>query len=163
MTRPEITKFLSEMLVAQRFCGFKYWASEVTLNYGTINQKRVDFMQFEPKNTTVSGIEKGEFICYEVKSCLDDYKSGHGKNFEGDRNYLIMPMELYGYVHRELDYYTGVMVPIPRGSTQQNEFNNPTPLDKSLLWDLTIVKNAHIKNRRYSTAELLFCMLRSGK
>lgn len=163
MTRPEITKFLSEMLVAQRFCGFKYWASEVTLNYGTINQKRVDFMQFEPKNTTVSGIEKGEFICYEVKSCLDDYRSGHGKNFEGDRNYLVMPMALYKEVRKELDYYTGVMVPIPRDRTHQEETSDPTPLNCGLQWDLTIVKNARIKNRKYSTVELLFCMLRSGK
>lgn len=163
MMRPEITEFLSEILVAQRFCGFKYWSSEVTLNYGTTNQKRVDFMQFEPKNTTVSGIEKGEFICYEVKSCLDDYKSGHGKNFEGDRNYFVMPMKLYNKVRKDIDYYTGVMVPIPRGRTIQEEMSDPTPLDRSLKWDLSIVKNTHIKNRKYATSELLFCMLRSGK
>lgn len=85
MTRKETTEFLSNLLIRDRFSGMgKYWASEVTLNYGSADVKRVDFMQFKPVNTYTSGIEKGEFICYEVKSCLADYKSGHGRNFIGD-------------------------------------------------------------------------------
>ncbi len=97
MTRKEITEFLSDLLIKDRFSGIgKYWASEVTLNYGSADVKRVDFMQFKPANTmSTSGIEKGEFICYEVKSNMADYKSGHGQNFIGERNYFVMPMQLY--------------------------------------------------------------------
>ena len=97
MTRKETTKFLSDLLVKEKFSGMgKYYASEVTLNYGSADVRRVDFMQFKPPSTySVSGIEKGEFICYEVKSCMEDYKSGHGQNFIGEKNYFVMPMSLY--------------------------------------------------------------------
>lgn len=66
MNREEITKFLCDLLIQQRLSGRgKYWASEVTLDYGQGKgkQKRVDFMQFKPQNQlAVSGLEKGEFI-----------------------------------------------------------------------------------------------------
>lgn len=45
MTRKETTKFLSDLLVKEKFSGMgKYYASEVTLNYGSADVKRVDFM-----------------------------------------------------------------------------------------------------------------------
>lgn len=51
MDRKEVTNFLSELLIQQRFSGRgKYWAREVTLDYGQGQGKvkRVDFMQFKP-------------------------------------------------------------------------------------------------------------------
>lgn len=166
MTRNEITAMLSRLLVQQRLSGYgKYYASEVTLDFGTSHEKRVDFMQFCPVNTTsVSGIEKGEFVCYEVKSCLADYKSGHGQNFIGERNYLVMPMELYKKIGNELGCNIGVIVPIPKGRDKFDEYESPTELDDSKQWELTIISNSVRKDREhYSVAELLFCMLRSGK
>ena len=70
MNRKETTAFLGKLLVKERLTGAgKYWASEVSIDYGTKDVKRVDFMQFEPAGVVgVSGIEKGIFICYEVKS-----------------------------------------------------------------------------------------------
>ena len=47
-----------------------YWASEVTFDYGPGEQVRVDIMLFKPVNNSVSGIEKGDFYCYEVKAPL---------------------------------------------------------------------------------------------
>lgn len=166
MTRNDITTMLSNLLVQQRLSGLgKYYASEVTLDYGSSHEKRVDFMQFCPANTvSVSGIEKGEFICYEVKSCLADYKSGHGQNFIGEKNYLVMPMELYKKICNELSCHIGVIVPIPKDSNKHSEFERPTELDDSKQWELAIIKNSVRKDREhYSVAELLFCMLRSGK
>lgn len=171
MTRKETTKFLSDLLIKDRFSGMgKYWAREVTLNYGSADVKRVDFMQFKPVNTmSASGIEKGEFICYEVKSCMEDYKSGHGQNFIGERNYFVMPMSLYKSVVNTLAYNIGVMVPVPvsKGWYDEKdlyvEFENPTELDPNIEWELRIIKPAHPQNRKYSLAELLFCMLRSGQ
>lgn len=173
MTRKETTKFLSDLLIRDRFSGMgKYWAREVTLNYGSADVKRVDFMQFRPPSTySVSGIEKGEFICYEIKSCIEDYKSGHGQNFIGERNYFVMPMSLYKSEINELkhNYYIGVMVPVPvrKGWHDEKdlyiEFENPTELDPDIEWELRIIKPAHPQNRKHSLAELLFCMLRSGK
>lgn len=48
-----------------------YWAREVTFDYATTHTVRVDYMRFKPVNNTVSGIEKGDFYCYEVKSSGD--------------------------------------------------------------------------------------------
>lgn len=165
MTRKETTKFLSDLLIRDRFSSMgKYWAREVTLNYGSADVKRVDFMQFKPVNTmSASGIEKGEFICYEVKSCVEDYKSGHGQNFVGERNYFVMPMSLYKKVANELGIYIGVIVPIPKGRDKHQEFENPTELNINKDWELIIIKNSYPQSRKYSLAELLFCMLRSGQ
>lgn len=169
MTRKEITKFLSNLLIKNQLnIRGGYWASEVTLNYGSDKTKRVDFLQFKPVNTmSASGIEKGEFICYEVKSCLDDYNSGHGQNFIGERNYFVMPMSLYKHLKSTLmsarNYYIGVIVPIPKGADKHKEFENPTELDPDKEWELITIKNSHSKDRKYSITELLFCMLRSGK
>ena len=87
MNRKETTEFLSDLLVQRKLEG-KYYASEVTLDFGRGKgkEKRVDFIQFVPKNQSTSGIEKGEFIFYEVKSCKADYNSGNGLTFEGERN-----------------------------------------------------------------------------
>lgn len=140
----------------------------MAVNYGSANVKRVDFMQFKPVNTmSASGIEKGEFICYEIKSCLNDYNSGHGQNFIGELNYFVMPMSLYKELKTTLmsppNYHIGVIVPIPKGTCKATEFENPTEINFDKEWELTVVKPAHPQNRKYSLVELLFCMLRSGK
>lgn len=166
MNRHDITMLLSRLLVTQRLAGMgNYWASEVTLDYGSAHPKRVDFMQFVPQNTmSVGGIEKGQFTCYEVKSCMADYKSGHGQNFIGERNYFVMPMSLYkSLCQGDLGINIGVIVPIPKGADKYEEFENPTELDDKTQWELVIIKNSHSKDRHYSLAELLFCMLRSGQ
>lgn len=59
MNRKETTEFLSDLLVQRKLEG-KYYASEVTLDFGRGKgkEKRVDFIQFVPKNQSTSGIEK---------------------------------------------------------------------------------------------------------
>ena len=59
MDRKSITKFLGNLLIENRLTGTlgKYWASEVSLDYGTTHVRRVDFMQFCPENQVdISGI-----------------------------------------------------------------------------------------------------------
>ena len=60
MTRKEITILLGDILYQQRFTGVgKYYASEVTVDYGTKDACRVDYMQFVPPNQmSISGLEK---------------------------------------------------------------------------------------------------------
>ena len=103
--RPEITKELS--LALERYINPKndtriYMAKEVTFDYATGHAIRVDYMRFKPVNNTVSGIEKGDFYCYEIKSSVEDFHSGHGLNFIGDYNYIVMPEEVYAAVSKEL-------------------------------------------------------------
>ena len=99
MNRAETTRFLGELLKSDRFRGMgKYWASEVSVDAFTTAGKggRVDFMQFEPPNQyAVSALEKGIFICYEVKSCKEDVYSGNGLNFYGEKNYIVTTMQCY--------------------------------------------------------------------
>ncbi len=172
MNRKETTKFLSELLVSQRFSGMgKYWASEVTLDYGKGKgkEKRVDFMQFVPENQIcTAGIERGSFICYEIKSCKADFNSGHGLNFEGDKNYIVTTMEVYKEIiqeiHNKIPWHVGVMVSCPYHIKPADDFQNPTSVDEEdVVWDLKVIKQSHPAYRIRSIAELLFCMLRSGK
>jgi hypothetical protein len=171
MTRKEITILLGDILYQQRFTGVgKYYASEVTIDYGTKDMCRVDYMQFIPPNQmSISGLEKGIFICYEVKSCVNDFKSGYGQNFIAEENYLVMPMELYKKVIHDIPNGVGVLVPVPvnmgrKTSDLHHEFENPTELKgDSAEWKLHKIRAAYPNHRKKSITELLFCMLRSGR
>ena len=99
MNRRETTKMLCELLERQYFSGMgKYWAKEVSIDPWAEKgkPKRVDYMQFIPANQcSVSAIEKGIFVCYEIKSCKEDFYSGNGLNFLGEKNYIVTTMQCY--------------------------------------------------------------------
>lgn len=141
--RAEITQQLSLAFI--RHFGLedkrKYWAREVTFNYGSIHATRVDFMRFEPVNNTASGLERGKFYCYEVKSSVEDFKSPHGHNFFADYNYYIMPNAVYNAVHHNIPHHVGVLV--LNGKNLQS------------------VKKSIRRQRDKSALEMLFCMYRS--
>ena len=81
----------------------KNWAKEVSIDYGTKDVKRIDFMQFEPAGvTSISAIEKGIFICYEIKSCRDDVFSGNGLNFIGEKNYIVTTMACWKSIQEDM-------------------------------------------------------------
>lgn len=165
MNRKETTDFLGKLLIREKFSGIgKYWASEVSIDYGTTDVKRVDFMQFEPAGVCgISAIEKGIFICYEIKSCKADFKSGFGRNFIAEKNYFVMPMSTYKEVIHDIPHNVGVLVPIPKYGDKYDEFENPTEVFPDLAeWKLCVIRQAHQQLRKRSMTELLFCMLRSG-
>ena len=89
-----------------------YWAAEVTYDYTLADPIRVDFMRFKPRNTLPSGLEQSEFLAYEVKSCKADFESGHGLNFIGDLNYVVVPPELVGYAREHGPFGVGIYVPV---------------------------------------------------
>ena len=148
--RPEITKELSMSL--EKYINPKndtriYMAKEVTFDYATGHAIRVDYMKFKPVNNTVSGIEKGDFYCYEVKSSIEDFNSGH--DFIGDYNYLVMPEEVYTAVSNKIPHFVGVLVP-----TESSWRNN---------WrELTVIKKAKRRDREKPLSEMLFMMFRSA-
>ena len=145
MTRGEVTKRLSELtekLINPHRDPRIYWAREVTFDYSTIHAVRVDYMKFKPVNNSVSGIEKGDFYCYEIKSSVEDFRSKHGHNFIGDYNYYIMPHDVYTEVSREIPYKVGVYCPNGR--------------------ELRSVKKAQRADRERPLAEMLLMMLRSA-
>lgn len=129
--RPELTAILS--LSLQKYINPHndpriYWAKEVTFDYATGSAVRVDFMRFKPVNNTVSGIEKGDFYCYEVKSSIEDFRSKHGHNFLGDFNYYVMPESVYEQVKEEIPYKAGVY--IPGGMNYRGEWYDLKPVKK---------------------------------
>lgn len=150
-SRPEITSVLSKSLlkhINQHNDPRIYIAREVTFDYATGNAIRVDFMQFKPLNNTVSGIEKGDFYCYEVKSSVEDFHSKHGHNFIGDYNYYVMPEEVYEVVAKEVPYGVGVYVPDRQFPYEDWYF-------------LKSVKKAKRKDRVRPIHEMLLMMFRS--
>lgn len=102
MTREEVTSKLSRLVEKRisRLCPL--WAPEVDvirLKDG-MRTGRVDFAGFTPYGYGLgyipdpASLEQGKLTCYEVKSCMSDYNSGHGLNFVGDVNWLVCPVEL---------------------------------------------------------------------
>lgn len=184
MNRKMVTSFLSNLLITKKLQGIgEYWASEVSIDYGSTNVKRVDFMQFMPPNQcSVGAIEKGQFTCYEIKSCREDVYSGNGLNFLGEQNYIVTTMECYKDLiadrnsgkllehirecNPESSKHYGIMVAIPESRKEWDEFENPTPLTKATMageWRLHKIIPCTPGPRKRSITELLFCMLRSGK
>ena len=150
--RSEITAALS--LSVQKYISHNndprmYWAKEVTFDYGTNHMIRVDYMHFKPMNNTVSGIEKGDFYCYEVKSSVEDFHSKNGHNFIGDLNYYVMPEEVYAKVSHEIPY--GVGVYIPSGMHWKGEW-----------YELKSVKKAKRQDRSRPALEMLLMMFRTA-
>lgn len=150
--RSEITALLS--LSTQKYINPHndsriYWAREVTFDYATSSSIRVDYMKFKPVNNTVSGIEKGDFYCYEVKSSVEDFHSKNGHNFLGDYNYYVMPEEVFEKVRSEIPYGVGVFV--PDGINYRGEW-----------YDLKSVKKAKRRDRKRPVSEMLLMMFRSA-
>jgi len=97
----------------------------------------------------VSGIEKGDFYCYEVKSSVEDFHSKNGHNFLGDYNYYVMPEEVYEQIKKEIPYQVGVYV--PDGMNYRGEW-----------YDLKAIKKAKRKDRSRPVSEMLLMMFRSA-
>ncbi len=185
MTRKETTELLTQILINDKLSDRKYYAREVTLDYGTNHPKRVDVMQFSPKGVVYpSDIEKGTFTCYEIKSCREDLYSGNGLRFYGEKNYIVMTMNTWKKVQAEFasgelgDFikehypessrYYGVLVPVPKNVDLRDseavykEYKSPTEFGgKPTDWHLFTVEACREGTRVRSMTELLFCMLRS--
>lgn len=185
MTRKETTKWLTELLIKEKLSDRKYYAKEVTLDYDTSHPRRVDVMEFRPEGVMgISAIEKGIFICYEIKSCIDDVYSGNGLNFYGEKNFIVTTMEVYqklqddireGKLDRHIKEFLGVnkspycgfMVSVPATINLKNsadiykEFANPTAIDLQKKWKFWTLHQCQDNLRKRSMNEMLFCMLRA--
>lgn len=153
MDRPHTTKWLSELLeqyIDPHNDPRVYWAKEVTFDYASLNAVRVDYMRFKPVNNSVSGIEKGDVYCYEVKSSVADYHSKNGHNAIGDYNYYVMPQEVYEAVKQSLPFAAGVLCPEQVGKTYDT-------------WQLKVVRKARRKDRTKPLTEMLLMLWRSSR
>lgn len=106
--RYETTGELSERVLARLRREYSLVASEVWVD----DDHRVDFVGFRPERLAPfpSSIERGEFVFVEVKSCMADFKSGHGLTFQGDANWLVCPPDLAQSLHETLQLPKGAAV-----------------------------------------------------
>ncbi|MEG2932733.1 MAG: hypothetical protein RR842_04065 [Gordonibacter sp.] len=95
MSRSQITAGLSKLLEQHLAKSTERWAREVRI--GAPTECRVDYMSIRCQYgalASLGGIEHAEVTCYEVKSCMADYKSGNGLNKLGDINCIVCPDDL---------------------------------------------------------------------
>lgn len=165
MTRAETTALLDSELIRLRLTkknSYSFWAHEVWIDRYTDREKRVDFMEFLPKGgvtySDAPHIEHGTFTFYEVKSCISDIKSGHGLNFYGDENFLVMPVEVFEqykeaciedeYVHRKTGPARCLLYGIGRNG-------------KPTFWEQPKDYVSNWACRGRSASELLFAIMRA--
>lgn len=98
MSRADTTAMLSKLVEKRLRNQTAFWASEVSFDRNTPDERRVDYVGFKPLNVNgepvPASVEKGCFGFYEVKSCMADFTSGNGLTFYGDQNYLVCTKEL---------------------------------------------------------------------
>lgn len=105
MGRREITAGLSELVerhLEEKTC---VWAAEVSIE--SLGRCRPDYLSVSASwgaLATLASIERAAVTVYEVKSCMADFKSGHGLNAVGDSNYIVCPYELMMEIHRRHHY-----------------------------------------------------------
>ena len=121
MKREEVTSKLSRLAEKHISRRCALWAPEVDVPVLKDGMKigRVDFAGFTPYGyglgcvPDAAFLERGKLTCYEVKSCMPDYNSGHGLNFVGDVNWLVCPVELFESLRESLSLPSnaGVLCP----------------------------------------------------
>lgn len=103
MSRADVTAELSALVERRLDSRSSFWAREVSFDRGTPSWRRIDYVGFKPHTPGYAleptSVELGVFACYEIKSCLEDFESGNGLTFYGDRNYLVVPRDLGERLH----------------------------------------------------------------
>lgn len=157
MNRNDVTKSLSDLVRKKLTNKCTFWAEEVELDFG---KARIDFVGFKPFNIMQNGmspaaIDKGTFSFFEVKSCMADFNSGHGKTFLGDENYLVCERDLAEDLFRKGLLPSGVKVLVPNKprtglivafdkSSSFGTWSRRTKSSSELLWNMI---NARVSNK----------------
>ena len=147
--RSDVTADLSGKVIAKLRREFALVAQEVWVD----SRHRVDFVAFSPG---VGGrncaLEHGKFVFVEVKSCMDDFKSGHGLTFLGDENWLVCPRDLADELHDRRLLPLGVRVYCPdRGGKLRLAYDCRMQGAESLRDDSTLCLLWSMLTSSYST------------
>lgn len=156
MNRNDVTNSLSDLVRKRLTNNCDFWSEEVELDFG---KARVDFVGFKPFNILQNGmcsasIDKGTFSFYEVKSCLADFNSGHGKNFLGDENYLVCERDLADDLFQKSLLPNGVKVLVPNKprtalvvafdlSSSFGTWSRRTKSSSELLWNMISARKSN--------------------
>lgn len=145
--KTQVTRKLEKLLSKKFDNRSEFYVFECT--YGWYGKEIVDCIMYNCQR---------EVCCYEIKQSLQDFHSKNKLSFFGNKNYFVMPYELYKKVEREI--YTnfpniGVYVPI-----KTPEFG-----DKDYIFDiydqLVCIKQARKQELKADKEVILSSMLRS--
>ena len=115
MAKTESTKQLEELLRCQFNSRNNFYVFECTI--GWYGEEIVDCIMYNCQR---------EIYCYEIKQSKSDFHSKAKLTFIGNRNYYVMPYELYLQVKHEIPIEIGVYVSIKTINTRdfsQDEWN----------------------------------------
>lgn len=109
--KTETTKRLERMLLS-KFDGRKdFYVFECTI--GWYGHEIVDCISYNVNR---------EITCFEIKQSISDFHSKNAVTFIGDKNYYVMPVELYEKVKYEVPMEIGVYVACKREEyTEEDE------------------------------------------
>lgn len=136
MSRKDVTAELSEKVAKKLRRQFAIVAQEVWVD----PDHRVDFVAFSPgSGGRNAALEHGKFVFVEVKSCMADFKSGHGLTFLGDENWLVCTRALAHELYDERLLPFGVQVYCPdNGGALRLTYDLRMQAAKSLREDSTL-------------------------
>lgn len=162
--RSKITAGLSELLERHLSKGSSVWASEVRI--WSPRQCRIDYVSVSCPNgafARIGDIEAAQLACYEVKSCMADYKSGNGLNDLGDANHLVCPDELRRRLILDGDHSVGrwtMAVPCPSGC---RSFADVIPYDGEVDgWRLHFCNSPSFGQREIPIAQAMWAIMCAG-
>lgn len=140
--RRETTAELSAKALRKLRKEFSLVSAEVWVDSG----HRVDFVAYRiGSGGQNAAAERGTFCFVEVKSCMDDFTSGHGRTFEGDENWLVCPRELADALHEKMQLPRNCKVVCPDAAGRLRVAYDTSEYSKS--------------SRKLSTAALLCQMV----
>lgn len=110
-----------------------------------------------------------EIYCYEIKQSVSDFHSKNKLSFFGNKNYFVMPYELYEKVKNEIPYGIGVYVAIDRLEEKSEETINQYGVKSIKHWaepidgmkKLCCIKSAKKVDLKADKEVILSSMLRS--
>lgn len=156
--KTKTTKIL-EKLLSQKFDSRNdFYVFECTL--GWYGKEIVDCVMYNCQR---------EIHCYEIKQSLQDFHSKNKLSFFGNKNYFVMPYELYEKVKNEIPYEVGCYVSIDHLEDKEELVTNKYGITNKKMWvepvngfkQLYCIKNAKKVDLKADKEVILSSMLRS--
>lgn len=145
MSKSETTKTLEKLLENRFNTRNDFYVFECTL--GWYGKEIIDCICYNCQRET---------ICYEIKSSVSDFHSKATHTFIGNKNYYVMPRDVYEKVKSEIPKHVGVLIPIKHTWELKR---------KDLFEDgfdmLGVIKNASKVELKADKEVILSSMLRS--
>lgn len=110
-----------------------------------------------------------EVVCFEIKQSVQDFHSKNKLSFFGNKNYFVMPYELYEKVKYEIPYEIGCYVAIDHLEHKEELETNQYGTTNKRMWveavdgmkELYCIKSAKKLDLKADKEVILSSMLRS--